>query len=107
MKKCPKCEKIYDNSWGLCLHCGSSLLYLQDRTKEKDDRSDLPQDSNPLVFILLIIIGLALWHVLLPIIIGALIIIGIVLIIRHMNNIAPSTVTSEAALLPESYESRV
>lgn len=25
MKKCPKCGKIYDDSWGVCLGCGETL----------------------------------------------------------------------------------
>lgn len=26
MKKCPTCEKIYDDSWGVCLCCNAALI---------------------------------------------------------------------------------
>ena len=26
MKICPKCEKIYDNSWGVCINCDAKLI---------------------------------------------------------------------------------
>ncbi len=26
MKKCPKCEKIYDDSWKICLNCSNTML---------------------------------------------------------------------------------
>jgi hypothetical protein len=34
MKKCPKCRKIYDDSWGVCLHCTEKLHEIQ-LTKEE------------------------------------------------------------------------
>ncbi len=38
MKKCPKCMKIYDDSWGICLLCGDRLL--------SADRKDLDEYRN-------------------------------------------------------------
>ena len=39
MKKCPKCEERYDDSWGVCIKCNTKLESLSDielTGKEKD-----------------------------------------------------------------------
>jgi uncharacterized membrane protein YvbJ len=41
VKKCPKCDRSYDDGWEICLKCGSRLEVVK---TEADDR---PQPSNP------------------------------------------------------------
>lgn len=36
MKYCPKCLKIYDDRWGVCLECDAPLEHLKDESGLKD-----------------------------------------------------------------------
>lgn len=51
MKKCPKCGKTYDDSWGVCLSCCSALE--QTTSQEKEGRGQKPKEETPVGIIVL------------------------------------------------------
>lgn len=40
MKKCPKCDKTYDDTWGICLHCNKPLI-----TTKEDEKPKPPKEA--------------------------------------------------------------
>lgn len=64
MKRCPKCNKVYDDSWAVCLNCGEPLIILIQKDFEKTENKyieekgmDFSWYKKPLVWILRILIG--------------------------------------------------
>lgn len=42
MKKCPKCNRVYDDSWGVCLACRKPLLQdMQSSSTTKEEKAQL------------------------------------------------------------------
>lgn len=42
MKKCLKCNKTYDDSWGVCLYCSQPLIIQNERQSNKTDINRAP-----------------------------------------------------------------
>lgn len=47
MKKCPKCNKSYDDSWEICLKCGEKLekRNVPDRNKSEEKQKELTAEE--------------------------------------------------------------
>ena len=43
MKTCPKCRKVYDDSWKICIKCN---VLLTDKAIEPEREKDVPRDAQ-------------------------------------------------------------
>ena len=47
MKQCPKCENVFDDTWGACLHCRTDLVDYVPEQKEPvlDEREFIEEED--------------------------------------------------------------